>query len=349
MKSTQNDHTTLYRKYRPHTFADVLGQDHIVSVLQSAIQKKAIAHAYLFAGSRGTGKTSIARIVAREIGVSANDLYEIDGASNRGIDEARSIREAVHTLPLESPYKVYLIDEAHMLTKDAWNALLKTLEEPPAHVIFMFATTELEKVPETILSRCQIFQFKKPTHAVLKEMLMRVAKKEGYALPEDAAALLAVLSRGAFRDSLGLLQKVLGASDTKTITAAAVEQVTGAPTTRLVTQFVGALAKKDTGAALGVVRDAIASGVDLEVFMDLVLSAVRAVLLLRYAGDMQETVLTEYGEEEQVFLKEMAGAPGQALNSKVLVHLLDASERLSLLSVPALAIELAVVKIAEER
>lgn len=349
MKSTQNDHTTLYRKYRPQTFADVLGQDHVVSVLQSAIEKKSIAHAYLFAGSRGTGKTSIARILSRELGVAPNDLYEIDGASHRGIDEARSIREAVHTLPFESPYKVYLIDEAHMLTPPAWNALLKTLEEPPAHVIFMFATTELEKVPDTILSRCQIFQFKKPTHAVLKEMLMRVAKKEGYTLPEDAAALIAILSRGAFRDSLGLLQQVLGATDSKTVTAATVEQVTGAPKTRLVTLFIGALAKKDVSAALGVVRDVSVSGVDLEVFVDLILSAMRAVLLLRYAGDMQEAVLAEYGEEERAFLKEMSGASGQALNSKVLVHLLEASERISLLSVPALALELAVVKIAEER
>ena len=154
----------LYRKYRPETFAQVIGQEPVIKALQGALSSDSLAHAYLFSGSRGTGKTSIARIFARELGSSENDTYEIDAASNRGIDDIRALRDAVRTLPFDSKYKVYIIDEVHMLTKEAFNALLKTLEEPPRHVIFILATTEEEKLPETIVSRCQSFRFKKPSH-----------------------------------------------------------------------------------------------------------------------------------------------------------------------------------------
>ena len=148
----------LYRKYRPKTFGEVLGQDHIVKVLESSVETNKVSHAYLFVGSRGTGKTSVARIFAKEIGVSENDLYEIDAASNRGIEDIRALRDGARVLPFDSKYKVYIIDEVHMLSKDAWGALLKTLEEPPKHVIFILATTEVHKVPSTIVSRCQIIK-----------------------------------------------------------------------------------------------------------------------------------------------------------------------------------------------
>ena len=147
----------LYRKYRPENFDEVLGQDHIVTTLSESLKLGNVAHAYLFSGGRGTGKTTMARILARAVNCSENDLYEIDAASNRGIDDIRELREAVNTLPFESPYKVYIIDEVHMLTKEAFNALLKTLEEPPAHALFILATTEMDKLPETIVSRCQTF------------------------------------------------------------------------------------------------------------------------------------------------------------------------------------------------
>src|SRR6056297_1764313 len=174
--------SALYRKYRPESFADVRDQDHIVSALEGAIKKGEIPHALLFSGTRGTGKTTLARIFAHEIGTSDIDLYEIDAASNRGIDDIRELKEAVHTLPYESEQKVYIIDEVHMLTKEAFNALLKTLEEPPAHVVFILATTEVEKLLDTILSRCQVFQFRAPSRAVLAEMVTEIARKEGFSL-----------------------------------------------------------------------------------------------------------------------------------------------------------------------
>jgi len=208
----KNTSSVLYRKYRPDDWNAVLGQDHIVSVLENGIKLKRISHAYLFSGSRGTGKTSIARIFAKSLGVSDNDIYEIDAASNRGIDDIREIRDGVNVLPFESEYKVYIIDEVHMLTKEAFNAILKTLEEPPAHAIFILATTELEKVPETIVSRCQSFIFKKPTDNILTSAVTNVAKKEGYTLEEGGAGLIALLADGAFRDAYGTLQKVISFS-----------------------------------------------------------------------------------------------------------------------------------------
>ena len=178
---------SLYQKYRPKNFKEVIGEDHIIKVLSGAIKLGNISHAYLFSGSRGTGKTSVARIFDQEIGTSADDLYEIDAASTNSVDDIREINEAVHTLPFKSKYKVYIIDEAHMLSKSAWNAFLKTLEEPPAHVVFILATTELEKVPETVISRCQTFVFKQPNQSVLKDFAQMIGKKEGIILEPDAA------------------------------------------------------------------------------------------------------------------------------------------------------------------
>ncbi len=179
--------SVLYRTYRPGKWSEVIGQDHVIGPLKEAIAGDRISHAFLFSGSRGTGKTSVARILARSIKTNDEDVYEIDAASNRGIDDIRSLREHVSVLPFSSPFKVYIIDEVHMLSKDAWNALLKTLEEPPKHVVFILATTELEKVPDTIVSRCQTYVFKRPSREIVRKMIMEVAKKEGYDL--DAGAV----------------------------------------------------------------------------------------------------------------------------------------------------------------
>src|SRR3989338_6286161 len=239
-------HATLYRAYRPQTWEEAeRGQPQIVALLKAALKHpEKMAHAYLFAGSRGTGKTSVARILAREMGVSDKDLYEIDAASNRGIDDIRALRESVYAMPFDSPYKFYIIDEAHMLTKDAWNALLKTLEEPPKHAMFVLATTERDKVPETIQSRSQIHSFRQPSREILSQIVIDVAKDEGFAIERAGAELVALLAEGSFRDALSILQKVLSSSDSKKVTSADVEKVTGAQRGELVRQLLSGLVEK---------------------------------------------------------------------------------------------------------
>ncbi len=340
---TPSKETTLYRKYRPQTFADVIGQDHIVKTLESAIKLGNVAHAYLFSGSRGTGKTSVARILAREIGTSTNDLYEIDAASNRGIDDIRELRESVSTLPFQSKYKVYIIDEVHMLTKDAFNALLKTLEEPPAHVVFILATTELEKLPDTIISRCQSFTFKKPNMAMLKEEVLAISKKEGFTLLPASAELIALLGDGSFRDTQSILQKVLSASKDKKISVEEVEVVTGAPKSGLVNAFVSALADQDLARALISIKEATANNIDIKVFIKLILREVRRVLLLKFAPEMEKDLRDEISEDQMVYLKSIASQKENGITSKVLEELLGAYTKTGHSAVAELPLELALI------
>jgi len=272
-------HEVLYRKYRPQNFREVIGQDSVVKTLRGAIENSAIAHAYLFAGSRGIGKTSIARIFAREIGTSGNDVYEIDAASNRGIDDVRALREAVAVLPFESKFKVYIIDEVHMLTKEAFNALLKTLEEPPKHVVFILATTEAHKLPETIISRCQVFEFKRPAVEILKDTIEKIAKKEGYTLEPRAAELIALVGDGSFRDTHGILERVIAGIKGKKISIADVEEATGSPKSELVRDFVGALVDKNAPQAFKVIGEIREKNFDPKLFLELILSLTRLALL----------------------------------------------------------------------
>ena len=337
----------LYRKYRPASFEDVLGQDHIVSALQGALKTGKIAHAYLFAGSRGTGKTSIARILADEIGCSGNDLYEIDAASNRGIDDVRELRESVRTMPFDSKYKVYIIDEVHMLTKEAFNALLKTLEEPPAHVIFILATTEIEKLPETVVSRCQTFQFKKPSQKILKDLVTRIAKKEGFTLEPASADLVALLGDGSFRDTQGILQKVIGASSDKKISVEEVESITGAPKVELINNLISGIVEKDINKSLSSVRKASENNIDMSVFLKLVLRSLRAILLLRFAGsgEMKDSIKEEFTEEGFSFLSGIAANKDSNINSQTIKELLISSDELRFASISELPIELALIKL----
>jgi DNA polymerase III subunit gamma/tau len=238
-------HLALYRKYRPHSFSDVVGQASLVELLQNAITQKKVSHAYLFCGGRGTGKTTVARIFAKDIGCNPEDIIEIDAASNRGIDEIRELREAVRTAPFSSPYKVYIVDEAHMLTKEAANALLKTLEEPPSHVIFILATTDPEKLPATIVSRCQKIIFQSPDIATLAKRLVYVAEQEGKRIDQVTAELIARHGKGSYRDALGVLEQVLTTSAT-TITAESVAVFLGVTDKEVLLSLLTGICKKDT-------------------------------------------------------------------------------------------------------
>lgn len=323
----------------------MLGQEHVVSALEGAIKLARISHAYLFAGSRGTGKTSVARILARELKTTAVDLYEIDAASNRQIEDIRALREAVAATPFESRYKVYILDEVHMLTREAWNALLKTLEEPPAHAIFILATTDIEKVPETVLSRCDIHQFKKPSRQILKEVSEQIAKKEGFAIDRPSAELIALLAEGSFRDAQGILQKVMGASPDKKITLAEVERVTGAPKGELVNAVVSAVENKDASLGLVALAKAVEQNTDIKVFAALLLAKLRFVLLLRNAPDMEKGIREEVPPEDFEFLKKIALQKDSRINSSALLEFLTAYDLIGHSSLPQLPLELAVIKL----
>jgi len=345
-KETEHkEFTALYRKYRPHTFKDVIGQDHIVSVLEGAIKLGNISHSYLFAGSRGTGKTSVARIFARAIGTSEKDMYEIDAASNRGIDDIREVRDGVSTLPFDSKYKVYIIDEVHMLTKEAFNALLKTLEEPPSHAVFILATTEMEKLPETIISRCQVFHFKKPNQAILKSFALNIAKKEGFTLDPSAGELVAMLGDGSYRDTHGILQKVLSSSEYNKVSLEEVETVTGAPKKTLVHEVISGIAQKDNSKALEALRKASEGNIDMKLFGKLILQNLRFVLLLRYAPTMEKSIENEVSEDDFTFLKAIAMDKEVKINSETLLEFLNAYDLISFSAVPELPLELAIIKI----
>ncbi|MDE2213462.1 MAG: DNA polymerase III subunit gamma/tau [Patescibacteria group bacterium] len=336
--------TALYRKYRPDAFAEVRGQEHVVSVLEAAVEQGKVAHAYLFAGGRGTGKTSMARILAKALGTSEKDLYEMDAASNRGVDDIRELREGVATLPFESDYKFYIIDEAHMLTKEAFNALLKTLEEPPSHVVFVLATTELDRMPETIQSRCQVFQFKKPSHEILKSLLLDVAKKEGAKLSPAGAELIALMGEGSFRDTLGILQKVLTLSNGKMLAEEEVAKVVGAPPAELVRGFLEALADTDVDTAIGKFHDALAGGADAKTFALLAIARVRGILLMRFAPKLEHELEEQFTGEDLKFLKTLSGKEGAAINAALLAELITALLEMNRAPLPQIPLELALLR-----
>jgi DNA polymerase-3 subunit gamma/tau len=272
----------LYRRYRSATFGDLIGQDHLATTLRQQVRDGKVPHAYLFAGMRGTGKTSTARIVARAVncpnvsgGEPCNqctsctditssatvDVLEIDAASNRGIDEMRDLREKVKFLPASLKRKIYIIDEAHMLTNEAWNALLKTLEEPPEHVLFILATTEPHKIPETVRSRVQRFDFRRVAADEIATHLVSIGKQEGLEVDEAAAALLAQASQGSVRDALSLLEQCAGGSDGH-LTEMLVRQGLGYADAALIARLVTAIASGDAATALVALDEAISAGAE---------------------------------------------------------------------------------------
>jgi len=354
-----NMEIALYRKYRPQTFKEIKGQDHIISVLENEAKTDKVSHAYLFSGSRGTGKTSIARIFAKSLGVSSEDIYEIDAASNRGIDEIRAVRDAVHTYPYSSKYKIYIVDEVHMLTKEAWNAFLKTLEEPPDHVIFLMATTEPHKLPDTVISRCECFAFKKPAHQILVESILKIAKTEKYEIEKKSASLIATLADGSFRDAFSILQKAMhshygttptkaSASQSTKLSHTEIEKVLGAPKESLVLKILEGIAEQNIEKGIEAVRDASEENSDMQVFLKMILRALRFVLLLRFSKETKNLVINETGEEEFEKLSALAKT-AKNINSKTLLAFLEASSRQTYASIPELPIELAIIDTAGKK
>ena len=310
---------TLYRKYRPQSFSDVIGQSEVVETLEKQISSGAIAHAYLFSGGRGTGKTSIARIFARELGTDETDIYEIDAASNRGINEIRELRDGVSNLPFSSQYKVYIIDEVHMLTKEAFNALLKTLEEPPQHVIFILATTEKHKVLDTILSRCQVYDFKLAIRDSLIELINHVAKEEKRSIDDESAQFVANLGNGSFRDTLSHLQKIFAVTDKK-ITIDQVEQIAGQSNNDLENQLLQAISDKDQESVFATYQSLVEAKADTRQLIESLLDKIRSVLMLRYSKDYQASAGDTMTQEQLDLFTNLSGITSHTLRELLNVY-----------------------------
>ena len=273
----------LYRKYRSRSLDEVLGQDHVTSVLRRALEQGKIAHAYLLTGPRGVGKTSVARILAHEINHlpydddSSNlDIIEIDAASNNGVDDIRALREKAQVAPVSAPKKVYIIDEVHMLSKSAFNALLKTLEEPPEHVVFILATTDADRLPATILSRVQQFFFRPIPTEIMTRQLMNIAKKEGFAIEEDAARLIAERSRGGFRDGISMLDQlsILATSD-QPLTANMVTEYLGLSDATMLGNLLDSYPSDDNEKVLNIFQELENSGANSVIVSHQLLSIAR--------------------------------------------------------------------------
>lgn len=300
----------LYRKYRPKNFSDVYGQDHVISTLKNEINENRISHAYLFTGSRGTGKTTCAKILAKAVncehlvdgepcnecevcrGLDSGAIYdvvEIDAASNNGVDNIRDLREEANYTPSRGNYRVYIIDEVHMLSTGAFNALLKTLEEPPSHVIFILATTEVHKLPATILSRCQRFDFKRIQPETMAVRLKQVAEFEGMTLDDDAAVLIARIADGALRDGLSILDQCAGRS--KSVNAQLVSEVAGLAGREILLQLTECIASKNSSSAIDELSKLYQNSYDMERLCVEMINCFRNFLMVKTVKKSRELII----------------------------------------------------------
>jgi DNA polymerase-3 subunit gamma/tau len=334
--------SVLYRKYRPSIWSEVVGQDHIVNILKETVKSEKISHAYLFSGSRGTGKTSLARILAKSLETKEEDIYEIDAASNRGIDDIRHLREHVATLPFSSVYKIYIIDEVHMLSKDAWNALLKTLEEPPKHVVFILATTELEKVPETIISRCQTFTFNRPNRETTRKLIEKVAKSEKRNIDHGSSDLIAILADGSFRDALGILEKILN-NTSGDIKRDKVEDITGTPKSQIVNELIESILENKVDSAILCVQKLNDQGISMKLFMSLLIEKMRFIFLLQNSPGSLSKIKQSVSSDDLVFIENQAKK--KLLSPKKLSNLLKVIPEIERATIESLPLELAIVDI----
>lgn len=368
------ENLVLYRKYRPQKFADIVGQEHVTDTIANEIKSGHVAHAYLFSGPRGCGKTTTARIIAKAVNClnrkpnesepcnkCANcldimsgrsiDLIEIDAASHRGIDDIRELREGIKFAPTRAKYKVFIIDECHQLSKDAANALLKTLEEPPAHAIFILATTELHKMLATILSRCQRFDFRKLTLPELVGRLQKLADSEGVKVEKAALELVSLSAGGSVRDAESLLGQVLvyatsGAKKTA-IKASDIREALGITETKSVGEFVDILAQNKAAEAVNYLNNVVEKGYDVSEFAKSILSYLRQALILSIVGPEKAKndnfMIVGLTDEEFELLRQQTLAMGEPKIKKIIDIFLDAQDRIRYSPIPQLPLELAII------
>ena len=314
----------LYRKYRPVKFEDVVGQEHITGALKGSLQSSKISHAYLFTGTRGTGKTTCAKILAKAVCCEApvngepcgkcpscisiaqnstTDISEIDAASNNSVNDIRDLREQVNFLPSALKYKVYIIDEVHMLSSSAFNALLKTLEEPPAHVIFILATTEVHKLPATILSRCQRYDFRRLEPDVIAKRIDTIAKAEGFTVTDGAKTMIASLADGGMRDALSILDQCSSCSNS--VTEEVIADICGIAGTRQISRLIGAIAEKNAAEALGIVDELYRNSVDMKKLLFETVSYFRNLMIIQTVKDCRNLIVcSEDGFKEMQALSQ---------------------------------------------
>ena len=360
-----SESASLYRRHRPQSFAEVVGQEHVVRTLSNAVEQGRVHHAYLFVGSRGTGKTSMAKILARSLNCvngptlepcgecescrtiaagSSMDVIEMDAASNRSVDDVRELRERVGYAPAEGRWKVYILDEAHMLTKEAWNAFLKTLEEPPPNTVFVLATTEPQKVMATIVDRCQRFDFQRPTLEQIAEVVRRVADAESLEVDQGAVALIARSASGSFRDALGTLDQLVSYGGSKVSTDEVVEML-GAADAELLFDSTDALARGDAAATLEAVERLARSGRDPGQFARDLIAHLRQLLVTRATGEVPESFTVTVAQPDRLAEQSQQIADAKLMGAIDSLSTAVASMREG--DDPRLSLEVALLKVAQ--
>ena len=337
----------LYRKYRPQEWDEVIGQEHVVRTLTNALKLGRVSHAYLFAGPRGTGKTTIARILAKSLGCSNLDLIEIDAASNRGIDEIRELRDGIKFAPTAGKYKVFIIDEVHQLTKEAFNALLKTLEEPPAHAIFVLATTEAHKVPETILSRVQSFPFRKLAVSEIIKKLEKIVGMEKIKIEPDALHLIATFAGGSYRDAESTLEQLRVWSD-KTIAKKDMEELLGVVDFEKIKSITDCLNNAGAKEAIDYISKLTSEGTDLEMFTKALINHLRKIMLLKVDNSLSELIAQELSPDQFETVKAQSEKFSLDNAARAIKIFMVAQNDIKRSPIPSLPLELAMVEIINQ-
>jgi len=360
----------LYRKYRPQNFAEIIGQDHIVQTLANSITRKNISHAYLFAGPRGSGKTSIARLFAKAVNCmdysshepcnkcdscleiiagKSIDLIEIDAASHTGVDDVRELVDGVKFAPVKSKYKIFIIDECHQLSKSAVNALLKTLEEPPAHAIFLLATTEPQKMLPTIISRCQRFDFKRLQLSDIIKKLDFIAKKEGVKFEDSALSLIALNSRGSFRDAETLLDQCISfCGKDNLIKTQEIKELLGIVEAGQVANFIDFILQKNSQQAIAYINSVVDSGIDLQEFSKTLIFYLRQALILKLSKDINLLKSSGLSDKDIDKINTQFELLTEKNIQEMLEIFLEADNKIKYSSIVQLPLELAVIDITNK-